>query len=159
MAYEIFCQKNGYDYKLVLAGQKGYGFDEIKETIRLLDPKINSNIILPGYVAEKDLPHLYAGAELFVFPSLYEGFGLPILEAMACGTAVICSNTSSLPESAGNAALYFNPKKPTEIAKSIEKVVFDQKLQTQLIEKGFRQSDKFSYKKMAEQVLDIISKL
>lgn len=158
-AYNIFCQKNDYDYKLVLAGKKGYGFDQIDNIISVLEEKVRSNIIIPGYISENDLPHLYAKAELFVFPSLYEGFGIPVLEAMACGTPVICSNSSSLPEAGGEAVEYFDPKKPEEISKSIEKVLFDKKLQNQMIEKGFKQSKKFSYQKMASEILKIIDSI
>lgn len=159
LAYDNFCKKFGYDYKLVLAGKEGYGFKEISSTINSLDHKTKSNILLPGYINENDLPHLYAKAELFVFPSLYEGFGIPVIEAMASGTPVICSDTSSLKEAGGDAVEYFDPKKSQDISFAIKKVLSDKKLQNQLIEKGVKQSKKFSYKKMAEEVLKIINTL
>ena len=156
LAYDKFCKKFGYEYKLVLAGKEGYGCHEIKSIINSLEQKTKSNIVLPGYVSENDLPHLYADASLFVFPSLYEGFGIPIVESMACGTPTICSQTSSLPEAGSNAVEYFDPDKPEEISSAMEKVLFDKKLQNQLIEKGFTQAKKFSYNKMAKEVLDVI---
>lgn len=159
LAYDIFCKKFGYDYKLVLAGKEGYGFKEIKLVIDALDQKARSNVIIPGYINENDLPHLYTKAELFVFPSLYEGFGIPLLEAMACGTPIICSQTSSLPEAGSDAVEYFNPLEPKEISSAIEKVLFDKKLQNQLVGKGFIQVKKFSYQKMAKEVLDVINNI
>jgi len=92
---------------LVLAGGKGWWYEDIFRTVQEME--LGSRVIFPGYVKDDDLPALYSGAELFVFPSLYEGFGLPILEAMACGAPVVCSNASSLPEVAGDAALTVAP--------------------------------------------------
>lgn len=158
-AYKIFRKESKLSPKLVLAGKEGYGIDRIREALAKLDFKIKKNIIMAGYIAEKDLPHLYAGAELFVFPSLYEGFGIPILEAMACKIPVICSESSSLPEAGGNAVLYFDPNKPKKIAKLINKVLTSADLRQKMIQKGLRQANKFSYKKMAEKVLEIIEEL
>jgi glycosyltransferase involved in cell wall biosynthesis len=159
LAYKLFRKKTKLTPKLVLAGKEGFGFSEIKTEIDKLDANIKNDIIIPGYIAEKDLPHLYAGAELFVFPSLYEGFGIPILEAMACGTPVSCSKTSSLPEAGGEAALYFDPEKPEEIAETINSVLTNPALKTKMIAKGYEQAKKFSYSKMAKEVLAVINSL
>lgn len=159
LAYDKFCKKFGSKYKLVLAGKEGYGFNEIKSIINSLEQKTKSNIVIPSYINENDLPDLYAKASLFIFPSLYEGFGIPLLEAMACGTPVVCSQTSSLPEAGGNAVEYFDPLKPEEISAVMEKVLFDKNLQNQMVEKGFKQSKKFSYNKMAREVLKIIKEM
>jgi len=106
-------------------------------------------------VAEADLPALYSGATLFVFPSLYEGFGLPVLEAMACGTPVVCSNTSSLPEIVGEAALTFDPLDVTEMAAKIEEVLHNEALREEMREKGLRQAAKFSWERTAQETLEV----
>ena len=94
-------------------------------------------------------------ASLFVYPSFYEGFGLPILEAMINGCPVACSNTSSLPEVAGKAAEYFNPKNSEDISEKMEKIIFDNNLSKELISKGLIQSKKFSWRKCAEETLHV----
>ena len=94
-------------------------------------------------------------ASLFVYPSFHEGFGLPILEAMINGCPVACSNTSSLPEVAGTAAEYFNPKNSEDISEKMEKIIFDNNLSKELISKGLIQSKKFSWRKCAEETLDV----
>jgi len=103
------------------------------------------------FVTEEELVYLYQHALLFVFPSYYEGFGIPLLEAMTCGCPVVASNTSSLPEIAGNAALYFNPYQTEEITSQIRKVLYDNELRNRLIEKGFEQAKKFSWENCREQ--------
>ena len=159
LAYKIFRKKTKHTPKLVLAGKEGYGFSEIMFEINKLDSSIKNDIIIPGYIAEKDLANLYAGADLFIFPSLYEGFGIPILEAMACGTPVACSKSSSLPEAGGDAAQYFDPENPQEIAETINSVLTNRILKAKMIAKGFIQAKKFSYSKMAKEVLDVINGL
>lgn len=159
LAYKLFRKKTKLNQKLVIAGKKGFGFDRIQAEINKLDNHIKNDIIIPGYIAEKDLPHLLAGADLFVFPSLYEGFGIPILEAMACGVPVVCSKTSSLPEAGGDAALYFDPENIVEIADSINSTLINPRLKAKMIAAGKFQVKKFSYKKMANEVLDVINNL
>jgi len=108
-----------------------------------------------GPVPEDDLPALYAGATLFVFPSLYEGFGLPVLEAMACGTPVACSNTSSLPEVVGDAALTFDPADSSAIARAITRVLADAELRQVLRERGLAQAAGFSWERTAAKTLEV----
>lgn len=108
-----------------------------------------------GPVPEADLPALYAGAALFVFPSLYEGFGLPVLEAMACGVPVICSNTSSLPEVAGEAAIMVNPLDVDGLAAAMERVLGDQALREEMSGKGMMQAGSFSWERTARETLQV----
>lgn len=140
--------------KLVIAGKKGWLYDKIFARVQTLG--LNERVIFPGYVIDEAKPALLSGALAYVFPSLYEGFGLPILEAMACGTPVLTSNVSSLPEVAGQAALLVNPHDPAEIAKGLTELITNPDLRCQLIEQGFRQIQKFSWAKAAEQVLEIV---
>lgn len=154
-AYKIFRQNQNKDVKLVLCGSHGHGFSDIDLEIHKL-AKFKNDVILPGYVHEKDLPHLYNKALAFVFPSNYEGFGIPILEAFSCGTPVICSNSSSLPEVADEAVLYVEPDNPFSIAEAMKKIMDDNKLRQALIKKGLKQVKKFSYKNTALKILKII---
>jgi len=139
-------------HKLVLCGQRTWSRD-LMETIRRLGSK--QEIIIADYVPDEDLPDIYLGADLFVFISLHEGFGLPPLEAMSCGIPVIASNVSSLPEVVGDAAVLVDPLKEDEILQSIMKVLGDSDLRKKLKEKGSRQSKKFSWDDTAKKTLDV----
>ena len=108
---------------------------------------------------KEDLAPLYSGARCLVYPSLYEGFGLPILEAMACGCPVITADISSMPEVAGEAAILINPRKTTAIVQAIDKIINSRKLAEKLSKKGIEQVKKFSWQKTARQVLSIINKV
>ena len=131
---------------LVLAGGKGWLFDEAwVEGI--------PNVHLPGYIADADKGALYAGALALVFPSLYEGFGFPVIEAMHCGTPVITSNTSSLPELAGDAAILVNPLEVYTIADALEDIAGNDALRQSLREKGYVQAARFTWDRAAEQAL------
>ncbi len=112
-----------------------------------------------GPIPEAHLPALYSGARFFIFPSLYEGFGLPVLEAMACGTAVACSNTSSLPEVAGEAALFFDPRSPDEIAHAIRQLWEDAPLRETLASAGVKRASEFSWRQCAAQTLALYRQL
>lgn len=116
---------------------------------------IEERVHLTNFVPDEDLPALYSGAKLFVFPSLYEGFGLPILEAMSCEVPVVTSKTSSMPEAGGKAAFYVDPLKVDEIVKGMERVLTDQKLQDKMIRLGKKQVKKFSWEKSAVQTLQV----
>lgn len=141
---------------LVVIGKKGWQYEEIlaapekfavKDRIKFLD-----------FVPDEDLPAFYQNAICYVLPSLYEGFGLPILEAMQYGCPVITSNVSSLPEAGGEAAMYFDPTSVDDIAHKIDKVVGDKGLREEMKKKGFVHIKKFSWKKSAEEVLSILEK-
>ena len=112
-------------------------------------------IILPGYVSNSDLPALYSLADVFLFPSLRESFGLPPLESMACGTPVVSSTTSSMPEVCGDGALLVDPFKPNEIAQAILKITGDRELQQKLIHNGFKRVELFSWHNTARSVLSV----
>jgi len=112
-------------------------------------------VVFTGYVSQEKLPCLYRNADLFVFPSLYEGFGLPVLEAMACGTPVITSNTSSLPEVAGDAAVLVDPYSVEDIADAMERVLTDPDLRTELSRKGKERAKQFTWEKCARETLKV----
>ena len=140
--------------QLVLAGQKGWLSEEIFAQVRKLG--LEDRVILTGYVPDADLTGLLSGALAFVFPSLYEGFGLPVLEAMACGTPVICSSVSSLPEVGGDAALQIDPLDTEALAEAMHQVITDVGLRTTLVERGYEQVQRFSWQRSAGQVLQVL---
>ena len=139
---------------LVLAGQKGWLYDDLFAQVKRLN--LAGRVIFPGYVPDADLPALLSGALAFVFPSLYEGFGFPVLEAMACGTPVVCSDSSSLPEVAGDAALRVDPRDTEDLAEALARIVSDEDLRRELVERGFRQAARFSWRRCAEEVLSVL---
>lgn len=139
--------------KLVIAGRKGWERKDTYSLPSLLG--IENDVIFTGQIEDTYLPALYNLADVFVYPSLYEGFGLPVLEAMACRCPVITSNVSSLPEIAGKGALLINPANENELAKKIKDVIINQKIRENLIHSGFIQSEKFSWETCALQTLNI----
>ncbi len=143
--------------QLVLAGKKGWLYDEIFAQVR--DLGLGDRVLFPGYVPAEDLPALLGGATAFVYPSLYEGFGFPVLEAMACGTPVVCSNVSSLPEVAGDAALLVDPLDVEALASALARVVDDEGLRRELRARGFEQVRRFSWRRCAEQVLAVLEEV
>jgi glycosyltransferase involved in cell wall biosynthesis len=145
------------DLKLVIAGKRGWLYNEIFERVQQLD--LTKRVIFPAYVTNEDKPALLSGSLAYVFPSLYEGFGLPALEAMACGTPVLTSNCSSLPEVAGEAALLVDPHQTAEIAEGLVALITDADLRGQLVEKGFQQIQGFSWQKSAAQLLEILERV
>jgi glycosyltransferase involved in cell wall biosynthesis len=138
------------DLKLVLVGKKGWLYDSFFQ--HLHDLGLQECVIFPGYVDEADLPAFYQLAEVFVFPSLYEGFGLGPLEAMACGTPVVSSNSSSLPEVVGQAGLLVNPTDTATLSQTLRRVLVDSNLQATLIERGLAQAQKFSWQKAVDEL-------
>jgi len=142
------------DLKLVLVGLNESKLSTILKSIDL-EEELSDKIILTGYVVDTDLPILFSLSELFLFPSLREGFGIPIIEAMACGTPVITSNTSSMPEVAGDAACLVNPNSTEHIYEAIAKVRSDKNYKNQLTEKGLARYTKFTWENAARQVLGI----
>lgn len=143
--------------KLILAGSKGWLSDEIYELPKKLG--IEESVKFLGYVPDENLPSLLNGSIALLFPSLFEGFGLPILEAMACGTPVLTSNISSMPEIADKAAILVDPYSEKEIAQGISKLFTDQKLRNKLENMGIAQSKKFSWEKCAQETLEVLNKL
>jgi len=145
-------------YALVLAGGKGW-LDESITTMLVRLQKKGLNIITTGYVPDEDLPALYSGAALFVFPSLYEGFGIPVLEAMACEVPVVTANNTSLPEVADDAAIMVQAEDTDAISAAVQRVLTDQKLADSLRAKGLKQVQKFTWEKSAEKALKIFEEL
>lgn len=141
------------DIKLVLAGSKGWMYDDIFKKIK--DYGLEDKVIITGYIDEEDKPLLYKMSNAFVFPSLYEGFGMPVLEAMASGVPVITSNTSSLPEVVGDAGFLTDLYNTKELADAIIEVLENEELRAKMIDKGLKQSQKFSWKKSAKKLIEI----
>ncbi len=137
--------------QLVLAGKKGWMYGEIFAQVRRLG--LESRVVFTGYVAADDLPVLYSGALAFVFPSLYEGFGMPVLEAMACGAPVVASNTSSLPEVAGDAALLVDPMDLAALSAALSRIAGDPALRSDLRARGLVQAARFSWERCARETL------
>jgi glycosyltransferase involved in cell wall biosynthesis len=143
--------------KLVIAGGKGWLYDEIFAAVQRLH--LEDRIVFSGYIPFGSLPALYSSAEFFCYPSLYGGFGLPVLEAMACGTPVLTSMRSSMSEVAGDAALLADPEDVGSIADCILKLALDKSLRENLAEKGLRRAENFSWQKCAIKTLDIYEEL
>jgi glycosyltransferase involved in cell wall biosynthesis len=141
------------DLKLALVGKAQWR--ELDIYRRVTELGLKDRVVFTGYVSDEDLAHLYHGSHALVYPSLYEGFGLPILEAMACGTPVICSNTSSMPEVAGDAAIMVDPLNVGELADAIGSVVQSNSLREQLRHLGFARAASFSWLKTACQTLKV----
>lgn len=141
----------GIPHKLVIAGIKGWGDIIIEKEIK----GIESDVIFAGYLPQEDLPGLYSFADIFIYPSIYEGFGLPPLEAMACGTPVITSNVSSLPEVVGDAAITIEPKDEKNLSEMILKVLDDSELRESLKRKGLERARLFSWEKTAKETLKV----
>lgn len=125
------------------------------EVFERLPANIKKDVIFTGYVFLDDLPYLYSGAEFFIYPSLYEGFGLPPLEAMSCGCPVITSNTSSLPEVVGDAGILIDPYNVDEIAENMERLLLDEKLREELKIKGLERAKQFTWEKTARETLKV----
>ena len=152
-AFSDFLKQIKTSYKLVMLD---YDRSELEKMVdEIGDKNLIDNIVLTGYVVNTDLPAIYCQCKVFLYPSLRESFGIPMLEAMACGVPVITSNTSSMPEVAGSAAYIIDPFKPEEITSAMIILEKDEELRKKLIEAGFNQAAKFSWKAMAQSVLDI----
>jgi glycosyltransferase involved in cell wall biosynthesis len=145
------------DFLLVLAGGKGWKYKHIFRLVKRL--KLEDRVVFCGYVPDSDLPELYNRASLFVYPSFYEGFGFPPLEAMACGTPVIVSKTTSLPEVVGAAGIYVDPSDPEQISFSMDTVLSDAGLLQDLRRRGLKRAGLFSWEKTARETLRLYGQL
>lgn len=152
-AFNLLKEKHKVPHKLILAGGKGYGFDEIKE-----NDFSNKQIVFAGYISEQEKWRLLKNADCFAFPSFYEGFGIPILEAQQVGCPVLTSNISSMPEVAGEGAILVNPDNIEEIAEAMRKIISDNDFKNNLIEKGYQNVNNFSWQKCAKKTLQVILK-
>jgi glycosyltransferase involved in cell wall biosynthesis len=146
-------RRRGVEQNLVVAGQRAwkYGAD-----FRLAeDLGLKGHVVFTGYVMPEEMPALYNAADLFVFPSLYEGFGLPVLEAMACGVPVVASNVSSIPEVAGDAALLVDPRDDAALCDAMERILKDSGLQATLRQRGVERAATFSWEKAARETIAV----
>jgi len=143
--------------KLVISGIKGWGYQSIFDKVASLGTE--KEIVFTGFIPNELLPFLYNGASAFVYPSLYEGFGLPVLEAMACGVPVVTSNISSLPEVAGDAAILINPYSVDELADGIWRILSDEGLRNQCIIKGIERANSFTWERCAKNTLDAFNEV
>ncbi len=141
-------------YKLLIVGFKGWENEKVKE---LLD-KESENILYIGYLSDIELAYIYNLAKIFIYPSLYEGFGIPPLEAMACKTCTIVSNRASLPEICAEGALYTNPLNEEDLIKKILKILENEKLQKELIQKGYNRAKNFDWEKSAMEHLEVFKR-
>jgi glycosyltransferase involved in cell wall biosynthesis len=141
-----------FDLQLVIAGGKGWLYEEI-----FAEAERHESVRLIGFVDDADLPALYRNAALFAFPSLYEGFGLPVLEAMACGTPVVCSSKSSLPEVAGEAGLLVDPLDVDALSEAMARVLEDKTLREEMVARGYAQAAQFTWERAATQLLRMMN--
>jgi len=157
-AYKILKEKYKIPHELILAGVPGFGYEKIKSQIKdLLEIRnLNLDIKEVGYISNDEKHKLLTEASIFLSPSFYEGFGLPILEAQAMGVPVVTSLGSCLPEIAGQGALFVNPRSSIEIAEAVKQIIDDSNLRDRLRQSGFENIKRFSWEKCAEQTLKII---
>ena len=142
-------------HKLVLTGGRSWNDRNVREIIN----QMGESVIKLGYVNDEDMPFVYNLADLFVYPSLYEGFGLPPLEAMACGCPVITSNTSSIPEVVGDAGVMVDPHDVDELAKAMYEVLTNYDLRESMVKKGLERARKFSWEKCARECLIVVKEV
>ncbi len=155
-AYYILRRDKGITHQLLLTGNPGRDHSELVRTVRKLG--MGHEVIFMGYLPHHQMPLVYQAADLFVFPSLYEGFGLPILESMACGTPVVSSNAASLPEVVGGAGILVDPYDVNEMAAAMYQVLTDKKSARAMIGEGIKQAKNFSWAETAKQTLAIYEK-
>lgn len=154
-AFGLLKDKYQLPHKLILVGSKGYGYQDMECQIQ--SAKHRDDIIEKGYVSENEKWQLFKNAEVFAFPSFYEGFGFPILEAQAAGCPVITSNISSMPEVAGSGALLVDPKNIEEIAQMMYKVISNREIREDLVNKGCENVKRFSWDKCARETLNVLT--
>lgn len=156
-AFELFKERTGSPMKLFLAGRWAWKSEDIKHKYE--QSAYKEDIVATGYISEKTLGTLMSGARAFCYLSLYEGFGIPILEAMAAGIPVVTSSISSMPEVAGDAALYADPKDEKDMSKQMQRLATDEKLRDQLIDKGFQRIHHFDWDRSADRLYHILKEL
>jgi len=152
-AFHALRTKGKFSGKLVVVGMKGWMHHDIGVLVEKLG--LTRHVVFLGYVSDRELCFFYNKAEAFVFPSFYEGFGFPIVEAFCCGAPVVTSDVSSCPEIAGNAALTVDPNNPEDIAGAIDRIIHDHDLKKALKEKGLRRAEDFDFQKTARETLDV----
>jgi glycosyltransferase involved in cell wall biosynthesis len=156
-AFEQVKREHQFPHQLVLAGSDWSGADAVHRAAN--ESAYAADIVFTGFVPDEHIADLYGGADAFVFPSLFEGFGMPVLEAMACGIPVVCSNSSSLPEVAGDAAMLFEPTDVEEMASALRTVLTDSKTRNILINKGLERSALFSWENAAKKTVEVFQRV
>ena len=152
-AYDLLKERTSLPHKLVIAGEQGWKFDRVKA---LEGVRYREDVLFTGFAADEDMPALYSAADLFAFPTLYEGFGIPVIEAQRCGTPVVTSNCSALPEVAGDGAVLVDPHDVENICAGMTKVLGDKDYAGELIRRGLENAKRFSWEKSAELLNQII---
>jgi len=143
------------DMQLVLIGNAGYGYDEVKYILE--EYNLASSVIMPGWIPEFDMPAIFSAATAFVFPTLHEGFGIPVIQAMACGVPTLISDIPVLREIAADAALFFDPRSRVDLAEAMNRVASDADLRQNLKAKGLERAAQFSWEKSATETLKILT--
>jgi glycosyltransferase involved in cell wall biosynthesis len=156
-AYSVLKNRRGFDHKLVVAGSKGWLYEGIYQ--RAEELSLTQDVVFLGFVPEEHLPALYSLADVLAFPSIYEGFGLPPLEAMACGTPVVTSDSSSLPEVVGDTGLMVAPDDHQALAEAIARVLEDTDLREDLVKRGLARAAEFSWRATGEKLLSAYERL
>jgi glycosyltransferase involved in cell wall biosynthesis len=155
--YKICSYNKDISVKLVIAGKKGWLFNSIFKKVK--DLNLGKKVIFTDFIEEKDKPALLSGATLLISPSFWEGFGMHILESLACGTPVVISNVASIPEVVGGAGVFVNPESPESISKGIIKVLsMKEEEYNKIVKMGIKQADKYSWKKCARETIRILEK-
>lgn len=158
-AFVYIKNKGIKDFCLVIVGNQDKIFQENELFNKIKELQLDSDVIFTGGVSNEDLPVLYNGAEVLVYPAFAEGFGLPVLEAMACGTPVITSNTTSLPEVTGDAAILVNPYSSEEIGQALEKILSSVSLRKEFASKGLQRAKKFSWAEAAKKTIEVYKEI
>jgi glycosyltransferase involved in cell wall biosynthesis len=153
----VIIKRKHPEYKLVIVGKKGWKYEQIEQTLKHY--KMEKEVIFTGYLSDDELQKVYALATVFVFPSLYEGFGIPPLEAMSCGCPVVSSNVASLPEVVGEAGLLIDPKNAFKMAEAISSLIVNDHVRLTLIERGKQQANKFNWSDSAHKALNAFNEL
>jgi glycosyltransferase involved in cell wall biosynthesis len=156
-SFSIFKNKMKFPYKLILGGVEVYGSSQVLKKIQ--EMSLNDDVVITGYINSEDLSKFYRGADIFAFPSLVEGFGIPLLEAMSSEVPILTSNVSAMPEVTGDAALLVNPESTEEMAEGLFHLATDESLRENLIKKGYERVKKFTWEKMASEILNIYKQI
>ena len=143
--------------KLVLVGDASFGYDETNYMIN--EFLLNNEVVMPGWIEEEDMPYVYSGAAAFVFPSNYEGFGIPLLQAMACHIPIAASRASSIPEVVDKAAILFDPFNVRSIAEALREIISNESLRRNLIQFSQERIKNFSWEKTAKQTLALLNRM
>jgi glycosyltransferase involved in cell wall biosynthesis len=152
-AYALLRKESRLPHKLVIAGGKGWRFEHVFAAVD--EAGLQDDVLFPGYVPSDEQPMWYNAAEVFAYPSLYEGFGFPPLEALACGTPVVASNRSSLPEVVGDAGLLVDPLDAVELAEALRRVLTDGGLRQELVARGLARAQSFSWSRAARETVEV----